>query len=97
MAEHIRVRCAYVVKSAKTCSSLKADRISVRPSHRRIALGNEERQMNAREMLEKVQELKESVIFNGFSKTKEIDDFLNEHWMQILDILDDALYQYLNK
>ena len=53
--------------------------------------------MGAKEMLEKVQELKEKVAFNGFQKFGEVDDFFNENWMQILDILDDALYEYLNK
>lgn len=52
--------------------------------------------MSAKEMLEKVQEMKESLIFNGFTKTKEIDEFFDEHWMQILDMLDDALYAYIN-
>ena len=53
--------------------------------------------MNAKEMLAIVQELKEQCIMNGFfQKTKDIDDFFSENWMQILDILDDALYQYLN-
>lgn len=53
--------------------------------------------MDAVEMLQKVQELKEQSIFNGFEKPKEVDVFFNEHWAQILDILDDALYAYLNK
>ena len=52
--------------------------------------------MSAKEMLEKVQEMKESLIFNGFTKTKEIDEFFDERWMQILDMLDDALYAYIN-
>ena len=53
--------------------------------------------MDAVEMLNKVQELKEQSISNGFEKPEEVDVFFNEHWMQILDILDDALYAYLNK
>lgn len=53
--------------------------------------------MTAKEMFEKVQELKEGVFLNGFIKTKDVDDFFNDHWMPILDILDDALYEYLNK
>lgn len=52
--------------------------------------------MSAKEMFEKVQELKEQIILNGFRKTKDIDAFFAEHWMQILDMLDDALYAYLN-
>ena len=53
--------------------------------------------MNAKEMLEKVQELKDLVIMNGFEKPEEVDEFFSEYWMQILDILDDALYAYLHK
>lgn len=53
--------------------------------------------MSAKEMLEKVQELKEQCFLNGFNKTKEIDEFFAEHWMQVLDILDDALYEYLQR
>ena len=51
--------------------------------------------MSAKEMLEKVQELKERTILNGFAKPVEADEFWNEHWIQILDILDDALFNYL--
>ena len=47
-------------------------------------------------MLEKVQELKEQILLNGFKKTKDVDAFFDEYWMQILDMLDDALYAYLN-
>ncbi len=53
--------------------------------------------MSAKEMLEKVQELKEQAIFNNFEKTKEIEEFFGDYWMQILDILDDALYAYLKE
>lgn len=53
--------------------------------------------MNAREMLEKVQELKEQILFNNFKKTESVDKFFSENYMQILDILDDALYAYLHK
>lgn len=53
--------------------------------------------MSAKEMLEKVQALKEACVFNGFNKPQGIDEFFNENWMQVLDILDDALYAYLNK
>ena len=51
--------------------------------------------MSAKEMLEKVQVLKEQTIFNGFTKPVDADKFWNENWIQILDILDDALYSYL--
>lgn len=50
--------------------------------------------MNAREMLEKVQVLKEQCLLNGFEKTPDIESFFSEYWMQILDMLDDALYAY---
>ena len=53
--------------------------------------------MSTKEMLEKVQNLKEQTLFNSFQKTKEVDEFFTENWMQILDILDDALYGYLNR
>lgn len=53
--------------------------------------------MRTREMLEKVQQLKEDCILNGFERTDDVDQFLLENWMQILDILDDVLYVYLNK
>ena len=51
--------------------------------------------MDAKEMLEKVQDLKEQVIVSGFDKPKEVDGFFTENWIQILDILDDALYEHL--
>lgn len=53
--------------------------------------------MRTREMLDKVQQLKEDCILNGFERTDDVDQFLLENWMQILDILDDVLYVYLNK
>lgn len=53
--------------------------------------------MTAKEMLEKVQALKEQCILNGLEKTEAINSFFNENWMQILDILDDALYAYLTE
>ena len=53
--------------------------------------------MTAKEMLEKVRNLKGQAIFNGFEKPKEVNEFFNENWMQILDILDDALYTYVGK
>lgn len=51
--------------------------------------------MDAREMLGVVQDLKEKTIINGFEKPKEVDGFFADNWMQILDILDDALHGYL--
>ena len=51
--------------------------------------------MDAREMLGVVQDLKEQTIINGFEKPKEVDGFFADNWMQILDILDDALHGYL--
>lgn len=51
--------------------------------------------MNAEEMLKKVQDLKEECFFNGFAKTEAIDKFFDEYWLQILDMLDDALYAHL--
>ena len=53
--------------------------------------------IGTREMLEKVQDLKEQTVMNGFRKTEEVDMFFNENWMHILDILDDALYEYLTE
>lgn len=53
--------------------------------------------MTAKEMLEKVQNLKEQVVFNGFYRTADVYAFFDENWIQILDILDDALYAYTNE
>ena len=53
--------------------------------------------LSAQEMWEKVTVLKELSIINGFEKPETVDDFFAQNWMQILDILDDALYEYLNK
>lgn len=50
--------------------------------------------MTAKEMLEKVEELKMQVICNGLEKTKDVDDFFEANWCQVLDILDDALYAH---
>ena len=60
------------------------------------SVGKEQR-MSAKEMLEQVQMLKEQTVFNGFEKPVDADKFWNENWISILDILDDALYEYLNK
>ena len=51
--------------------------------------------LSAKEMFEKVQVLKEKTIINGFKKPDGVDEFFADHWMQVLDILDDALYAYL--
>jgi hypothetical protein len=51
--------------------------------------------MSAKEMHEKIESLKEQVLLNGFRKTAEVEEFFEEYWMQILDILDDALYAHL--
>lgn len=53
--------------------------------------------IGTKEMLDKVQELKEQTILNGFKKTEDVDKFLSENWEHILDILDDALYGYLTE
>ena len=53
--------------------------------------------MTAKELWDTVNELKMQTIMNGHVKPKEVDDFFNDHWMSILDILDDALYKHLNK
>ena len=53
--------------------------------------------LGTKEMLDKVQDLKEQTFLNGFRKTEDVDKFFDENWMHILDILDDALYEYLNK
>ena len=52
--------------------------------------------MSAKEMFEKVQALKEQALLNGFEQTADISDFFKDNWLQILDMLDDALYAYLN-
>lgn len=53
--------------------------------------------LGTKEMLDKVRDLKEQTLLNGFRKTEDVDKFFDENWMHILDILDDALYEYLNK
>ena len=53
--------------------------------------------IGTKEMLDKVQDLKEQTIMNGFKKPEEVDKFFSENWMHILDILDDALYGYLTE
>lgn len=50
--------------------------------------------MTGKEMCNRVQELKELSIENGFKKPAEVDKFFDENWMVILDILDDALFCY---
>lgn len=57
--------------------------------------------MTAREMLEKVQDIKERVVFGLLegeldpSLDNMIGEFFGDNWMRILDILDDALTAYL--
>lgn len=78
---------------------------SKRPSniykHEWVLADGKERVMSGilgtKEMLDKVQDLKEQTLLNGFRKTEDVDKFFDENWMHILDILDDALYEYLNK
>lgn len=53
--------------------------------------------MSAKEMLEEVQRLKGSILLTGFKKNQAIDRFFEENWVQILDILEDALYEYVNE
>lgn len=53
--------------------------------------------MDAKEMLNTVQDLKEQCMLNGFQKPEEVESFFAENWMQILDILDDAIYAYLRR
>ena len=53
--------------------------------------------IDIQEMLEIVQDLKEKTVINGFEKPEGVDEFFQENWMQVLDILDDAIYEYLNK
>lgn len=57
----------------------------------------EKNYMAIEEMYKKVTELKEETVMNGFQKPKALDEFFNNNWLQILDILDDALYAYLIK
>ena len=57
----------------------------------------------AREMLEKVQDIKEHVILGLLEGELDpnldnmIGEFFENNWMQILDILDDALTAYLRE
>lgn len=59
--------------------------------------------MTAREMLETVQDIKERVVFEILEGDKDkshelnamLEEFFQQNWMQILDILDDALYAYV--
>lgn len=53
--------------------------------------------IGTKEMLDKVRALKEQTIMNGFNKPEAVDEFFSENWMHILDILDDALYEYLTE
>lgn len=51
--------------------------------------------IGTKEMLERVRDLKEQTVMNGFNKTEDVDKFFSENWMHLLDILDDALSEYL--
>lgn len=59
--------------------------------------------MTAREMLEKVHDIKKRVVFDLLTDSDKLDpdldrmivEFFQVNWLQILDILDDALYEYL--
>ena len=59
--------------------------------------------MTAREMLEKVQDIKERVVFGLLEGELDpnldnmIGEFFEDNWMRILDILDDALTAYLEE
>lgn len=53
--------------------------------------------MTVKELWDEVQRLKEETIINGFEKPEGVDEFFQENWMQVLDILDDAIYEHLNK
>lgn len=50
------------------------------------------RPITAEEMHQRIIMMKEQVFRNGFQKTDEIDEFFQEYWMEILDMLDDALF-----
>ena len=54
------------------------------------------RPITAEEMHQRIIVMKEQTFRNGFEKTEEIDEFFQEYWMEILDMLDDALYAYLH-
>ena len=54
------------------------------------------RPITAEEMHQRIIMMKEQIIRNGFKRTEEIDKFFQEYWMEILDMLDDALYAYLH-
>ena len=51
--------------------------------------------MTAKEMLKKVQDLKDEALYNENQAKENTMKFFEQKWMQILDILDDALYEYL--
>ena len=53
--------------------------------------------MIVKELWDEVQRLKEETIINGFEKPEGVDEFFQENWMQVLDILDDAIYEHLSK
>lgn len=53
--------------------------------------------MTTQEMLDAIQNFKEKAVENGFEKPDGLDEFFADYWLAILDILDDALYNYLYK
>lgn len=57
---------------------------------------NLKKPLSAREMHEVVMKLKDETLMNGFHKTRNVDEFFQMYWLEILDMLDDALYAYLN-
>lgn len=46
------------------------------------------RPITAEEMHQRIIVMKEQTFRNGFQKTEEIDEFFQEYWMEILDMLD---------
>ena len=65
-----------------------------------IVSGEKEKKMgkpiSASEMHQKIVVMKEEIFRNGFCKTTDVEEFFQEYWMEILDMLDDALYAYLH-
>lgn len=53
--------------------------------------------MVAMEMYEKVENLKEQMILNGFKKTDSVKAFLDQYWMEILFMLDFFLFRLIKE
>lgn len=56
--------------------------------------------MEAKEMLEKVQQFKEEAVYNLITKgdgemPEGLKEFFEDNWVQVLDILDDVICAYL--